>query len=177
MWRPPGASILIVYICIAYYIVCCTASILERAPPFASEDNEKIPPHLGNYTHSHEDIEAPTYTCVATGECDVCTPFEKKTAPYCMEYGNKQPVRCKWDDPDIAEYMRNQTTLYDYDAISLPSFRGCPHVKRIEHWKFVKFEVINLAVAVSSVSLVIWRQRKLAREQYQRLAQRIGVSA
>lgn len=58
-----------------------------------------------------------------------------------MEYGNKQPVRCKWDDPDIAEYMRNQTTLYDYDAISLPSFRGCPHVKRIEHWKFVKFEV------------------------------------
>lgn len=70
--------------CIAYYIVCCTASILERAPPFASEDNEKIPPHLGNYTHSHEDIEAPTYTCVATGECDVCTPFEKVNIQYAL---------------------------------------------------------------------------------------------
>lgn len=58
-----------------------------------------------------------------------------------MEYGNKEPVRCKWDDPDLADYLRNQTTFYDDDAISLPSFRGCPRVKRIERWKFVKFEV------------------------------------
>lgn len=65
----------------------------------------------------------------------------QKTAPYCQDFGNKERVRCEWDDPDLAENLRNQTTLYDFDAISLPSYRGCPHVKRIERWKFIKFEV------------------------------------
>lgn len=35
---------------------------------------------------------------------------------------------------------------------------------------------INAAVVVISVALFVWRQRKIAREQYQRLAQRIGVT-
>lgn len=74
---------------------------------------------------------------------DTLTWHWQKTAPYCQEFGNKQRVRCEWDDPDLAENLRNQTTLYDFDAISLPSYRGCPHVKRIEHWKFIKFEVWN----------------------------------
>ena len=67
--------------------------------------------------------------------------LKQKSAPYCQEYGNKERVRCEWDDPDLAENVRNQTTLYDYDAISLPTYRGCSHVKRIERWKFIKFEV------------------------------------
>ncbi|KAI9249431.1 hypothetical protein BDA99DRAFT_564392 [Phascolomyces articulosus] len=153
-----------------------THGFQKRAPPFTQGGDESIPHHLGNYTHSHEDVAEPTYSCTSIGECDVCTPFEQKSAPYCKEYGNKERVRCEWDDPDLAENLRNQTMVYDYDAISLPSYRGCPHVKRIEHWKFIKFETFNLLVAVTSVSIVLWRQRKLARDQYQRLAQRIGVA-
>ncbi|KAI9323132.1 hypothetical protein BX666DRAFT_2021887 [Dichotomocladium elegans] len=154
-----------------------SAALMKRAPPFKAEENSNpaSPSNLGNYTHSHENIEEQSYTCTPIGECEVCLSFEKKTAPHCMEYGNKQPVRCTWDDPDLAENMRNQTTLYDDDAISLPSFRGCPHVKSIERWKFIKFESLNFAIAIMSICLVIWRQRKLAREQYRRLAQRIGV--
>lgn len=57
------------------------ATALEkRAPPFTQDHDptaDNIPSHLGNYTHSHEDIEPPTYTCTPIGECDVCTPFEK----------------------------------------------------------------------------------------------------
>ncbi|KAI7874151.1 hypothetical protein K492DRAFT_240975 [Lichtheimia hyalospora FSU 10163] len=170
--------LLIAVICIVLLGIPVTA-FEKRAPPFAQDHDrtaENIPSHLGNYTHSHEDIEPPTYTCTPISECDVCTPFEKKTAPYCQEFGNKERVRCEWDDPDLAENLRNQTTLYDFDAISLPSYRGCPHVKRIERWKFIKFESINFVVAIFSVTLVMWRQRKLAREQYQKLAQRIGVA-
>lgn len=49
----------------------------RRAPPFSQSPPPALPSHLGNYTHSHENIDAPTYSCVPIGECDVCTPFEK----------------------------------------------------------------------------------------------------
>ncbi|KAL0082079.1 hypothetical protein J3Q64DRAFT_1721672 [Phycomyces blakesleeanus] len=145
----------------------------RRAPP--PEEHGSSTQNLGDYTHSHEDVKTPTYSCISTGDCDVCTSLEKKTIPYCAEFGNKEPVRCEWNDPDLAD-RKNQTTFYDYDAISLPSFRSCPRVKRIVRWQLIQFESINLVVAVVSIILVIWRQRKLAREQYLRLAHRIGVT-
>ncbi|KAI8077887.1 uncharacterized protein BX664DRAFT_318462 [Halteromyces radiatus] len=99
----------------------------------------------------------------------------QKTAPYCLEYGNKEPVRCEWDDPN---WMGNRTDIMtdDDDVISLPTFRACPWVKRIENMRIIKFESINLVVAVFSVMIFLWRQRKLAHEKYQQMAQRIGVS-
>ncbi|KAI8067821.1 hypothetical protein BC940DRAFT_300542 [Gongronella butleri] len=130
-------------------------------------------PNLGNYTHSHETIEKPTYTCISLGECDICSPLEKKTASYCFEYGNKEPVKCQWDDPNW--YANHSDTLDDDDVIVLPTFRPCPWVKRVEHWRIVKFESVNMVVAVASLSVLIWRQRKLSREKYQQLVQRIGA--
>ncbi|ORY97919.1 hypothetical protein BCR43DRAFT_490555 [Syncephalastrum racemosum] len=157
-----------------FLVTSCLGFEWKRAPPFSEPNavnNKNV--HLGNYTHSHEDVEAPTYTCTPIGECDVCTPLEKKTMPHCMEYGNKEPVRCEWDDPDFAP---DKNATLDPDSITLPAFRGCPHVKRIERWKTIRFESVNFVVAVLAVIFVFWRQRKLAREQYQRLAQRIGVA-
>ncbi|CAO3638907.1 unnamed protein product [Cunninghamella echinulata] len=79
------------------------------------------------------------------------------------------------DNPTLI--LNRNDTLIDDDYISLPTFQGCPWVKHIEKWKIIKFEVINFVVAVFSVLILIWRQRKLAREKYQQLIQRIGVSA
>ncbi|KAI9019488.1 hypothetical protein CLU79DRAFT_757422 [Phycomyces nitens] len=145
------------------------SNALERRAPPAAATN------LGDYTHSHQDIKTPTYSCIPTGECDVCTSLEKKTIGYCADFGNKEPVRCEWNDPDLAD-RKNQTSFYDYDAISLPLFRSCPRVKRIVRWQLVCFESANLGVAVVSIAVVVWRQRKLTREQYLRLAHRIGVT-
>lgn len=64
----------------------------------------------------------------------------QKTQPYCVEFGNKEPVRCEWDDPELAD-KKNQTTFYEDDAISLPSFRACPRVRSVERARFIKFEV------------------------------------
>jgi hypothetical protein len=64
----------------------------------------------------------------------------QKTQPYCVEFGNKEAVRCEWDDPELAD-RKNQTAFYEDDAISLPSFRACPRVKSVERAKFIKFEV------------------------------------
>ena len=36
---------------------------------------------------------------------------------------------------------------------------------------------MNLVIAMASFIVLFWRQRKLAREQYQRLVQRIGIPA
>lgn len=57
-----------------------------------------------------------------------------------MEFGNKEPVRCEWDDPELAD-KKNQTTFYEHDAISLPSYRACPRVRSVERKRFIKFEV------------------------------------
>jgi hypothetical protein len=63
--------------------------------------------------------------------------------PYCKQFGNKEAVSCEWDDPELAD-KRNQTSFYDDDAISLPSFRACPRVRKVERMKFIKFEVNRL---------------------------------
>ncbi|KAG2206150.1 hypothetical protein INT47_003799, partial [Mucor saturninus] len=148
----------------------------RRTPPFGITTNaNKSSQHLGDYTHSHETVDKSTYSCHSIGECEQCTPLEKKTQPYCVEFGNKEAVRCEWDDPELAD-RRNQTTIYEDDSIALPSFRACPRVKSVERVRLIKFEGFNLSVAVISVIVFIWRQRKIAREQYQRLAQRIGVT-
>ncbi|KAI8384937.1 uncharacterized protein BYT42DRAFT_612601 [Radiomyces spectabilis] len=147
---------------------------IKRAPPFEDDTVATPPVSLGNYTQSHEDIEKSTYTCTPIGECDVCTPIEKKTVPYCMEYGNKEPVRCEWDDPTLND-KEHQPEDFDSDAILLPSFQGCRRVKRLERWRFIRFETINVTIAILSLLILVWRQRKIAGEQYERLAQRIGV--
>lgn len=64
----------------------------------------------------------------------------KKTQPYCVEFGNKEAIRCEWDDPELAD-KKNQTQIYEDDAISLPSFRACPRVRSVERARFIKFEV------------------------------------
>lgn len=57
-----------------------------------------------------------------------------------MEFGNKEAVRCEWDDPELAD-RKNQTTIYEDDAIALPSFRACPRVRSVERVRLIKFEV------------------------------------
>ncbi|SAL95317.1 hypothetical protein [Absidia glauca] len=111
----------------------------KRAPPFPQSAN--LPAHLGNYTHSHENVEKPTYTCVLLGDCDVCTSLEKKTAPYCLEYGNKEPVHCEWDDPNWMTNKNDTSYDHDDDMISLPTYRACPYVKRIEKWRLISSDV------------------------------------
>lgn len=69
-----------------------------------------------------------------------CLPFCQKTQPYCVEFGNKEAVRCEWDDPELAD-KRNQTIIYEDDSIALPSFRACPRVKSVERVRLIKFEV------------------------------------
>ncbi|KAI8976098.1 hypothetical protein BDB01DRAFT_804543 [Pilobolus umbonatus] len=125
--------------------------------------------HLSDYTHSHENINKATFTCVSLGDCEVCSPLEQKTVSYCMEYGNKEAIQCVWDDQEITD-KKNQT-----EDNTLPLFRACPRVREVERIKFIRFEVFNVIVALVSVLIVFWRQRKIARQQYQRLAQRIGV--
>ncbi|CAO3590077.1 unnamed protein product [Absidia cylindrospora] len=144
----------------------------KRAPPFPQATD--LPVRLGNYTHSHENVERPTYTCTSLGECDICTSLEKKTASYCLDYGNKEPVQCEWDNPNWV--VNRNDTMTDDDAINLPTFRACPWVKRVEKWRIIKFETMNFILAVISVSVFLWRQRKLAKEKYQQMAQRIGVA-
>ncbi|KAL7317913.1 hypothetical protein PS15m_004208 [Mucor circinelloides] len=167
---------------LAFFIISCIFTITlaetqyRRTPPFGvAQDTNSASRNLGDYTHSHETVDKSTYSCYSIGECQVCSPLEKKTQPYCVEFGNKEPVRCEWDDPELAD-KKNQTAFYEDDAISLPSFRACPRVRSVERARFIKFEGINAAVVVISVALFVWRQRKIAREQYQRLAQRIGVT-
>ncbi|ORZ18042.1 hypothetical protein BCR42DRAFT_490694 [Absidia repens] len=138
-------------------------------------DKRALPSGLGRYTYSHENVEKPTYTCVPIGECDVCTALEKKTADYCLEYGNKEQVNCQWDDPSWVDTINKNDT--DDDVISLPTHRACPWVEHIEKWRLIKFEMINFVIVVFSVLVYIWRQRKLAREKYQQMVQRIGVPA
>ncbi|KAI8374048.1 hypothetical protein EDC96DRAFT_498354 [Choanephora cucurbitarum] len=148
----------------------------KRAPPFNVEtESVSGSRHLGDYTHSHETVDKSTYSCYAIGECEVCSPFEKKSQPYCSEFGNKQAVRCEWDDPELAD-RKNQTSFYEHNAIFLPSFRACPRVKSVERVRMIEFEGLNIVVAVISIFVFIWRQRRMAREQYERLAQRIGVT-
>ncbi|CAO3614708.1 unnamed protein product [Cunninghamella blakesleeana] len=102
-----------------------------------------------------------------------CSSLEKKTAPFCLEYGNKRQVQCEWDDPNLV--LNGNEALKDDDYISLPTFEGCPWVKHVEKSRIIKFEVINFIIAVFSVLILIWRQKSLAREKYQQLAQRIGI--
>lgn len=151
----------------------CLAKVQKRIPPFGITD-ENSSQHLGDYTHSHETVDKSTFSCYPTEDCEVCSSLEKKTHPYCAEFGNKQKVRCEWDDPELAD-RKNQTAIYDDDSISLPSFRACPRVKRVEKSRFIKFEALNLIIAVISIAIFIWRQKQVAHEQYQRLAKRIGI--
>ncbi|PHZ07322.1 uncharacterized protein RHIMIDRAFT_101276 [Rhizopus microsporus ATCC 52813] len=145
----------------------------RRTPPFGIvEDSNR---RLGNYTHSHETVNKSTYSCYSIGECEVCSPLEKKTQPYCSEFGNKQAVRCEWDDPELAD-RKSQTMIYDDDSISLPSFQSCPRVKMIEQKRLIRFEVTVILTAIVSITIFIWRQKKITQEQYQRLAKRIGVT-
>ncbi|KAI7871999.1 hypothetical protein BDF14DRAFT_1992710 [Spinellus fusiger] len=128
---------------------------------------------LGHYTHSHHNVKTSPYSCVSIGECDVCSPLEKKTMSYCQAYGNKEPVHCEWTDAGL-DGQKNQTTVYDNDAISLPMFQACPRVKRVEQWHLIQFESLNCGVAVLSLLVVVWRQRTLSQEQHLHLARRIG---
>ncbi|KAI9246004.1 hypothetical protein EDC94DRAFT_627657 [Helicostylum pulchrum] len=164
------------YLLLLFFAFTFADTQYRRTPPFGFADKEnKSSKHLGDYTHSHETVDKSTYSCYSIGECEVCSPLEMKTQQYCLEFGNREAVRCEWDDPELAD-KKNQTQIYEDDAISLPSFRACPRVKSVERARFIKFEGFNAAVAVMSVIVFTWRQRKIMREQYQRLAQRIGVT-
>ncbi|KAL7332110.1 hypothetical protein PS15p_204204 [Mucor circinelloides] len=134
---------------LAFFIISCIFTITlaetqyRRTPPFGvAQDTNSASRNLGDYTHSHETVDKSTYSCYSIGECQVCSPLEKKTQPYCVEFGNKEPVRCEWDDPELAD-KKNQTAFYEDDAISLPSFRACPRVRSVERARFIKFEVSN----------------------------------
>lgn len=81
----------------------------------------------------------------------------QKTQPYCVEFGNKEAVRCEWDDPELAD-KKNQTAFYEDDAISLPSFRACPRVKSVERARFIKFEVRFLQFLHKNSDLVDFNQ-------------------
>ncbi|CEP08018.1 hypothetical protein [Parasitella parasitica] len=133
-------SILLLY---SFYIFGITVAETHnrRTPPFGVvQDGHSGSRNLGDYTHSHETVDKSTYSCYSIGECQLCDPLEKKTQPYCVEFGNKEPVRCEWDDPELAD-RKNQTAFYEDGAISLPSFRPCPRVRSVERARFIKFEV------------------------------------
>jgi hypothetical protein len=58
----------------------------RRTPPFQKTENTT---HLGDYTHSHENVEQLTFTCFPIGECQVCSPLEKvykRLFIYALEY-------------------------------------------------------------------------------------------
>ncbi|KAI8577277.1 hypothetical protein K450DRAFT_253055 [Umbelopsis ramanniana AG] len=110
--------------------------------------------------------QSPTdsYSCSVVGQCEVCTDLEKKTQPYCKEFGNKQRISCQYnkDVSDISE--------------PLPMFRGCPRVQWVERARYYQFVVINVIISLLAVGVFSWRHRKLAGEQYRKMAQRIGIS-
>jgi hypothetical protein len=58
-----------------------------------------------------------------------------------LEYGNKEPVHCEWDDPNWMTNKNDTSYDHDDDMISLPTYRACPYVKRIEKWRLIRFEV------------------------------------
>ncbi|KAI9281202.1 hypothetical protein BY458DRAFT_499876 [Sporodiniella umbellata] len=151
----------------------CLAKHQLRSPPFGVIEKGDLQ-HLGDYTHSHETVTKPTYSCKPTGACEICSSFEKKTFDFCAKFGNIQPVQCEWKDPDLDD-RKNQTVIYDDDSISLPFFQPCAKVKRVERSRFIKFEVFNLFIAVLSIVVLTWRQKLMANEQYQKLAKRIGI--
>ncbi|KAL1918754.1 uncharacterized protein VTP21DRAFT_2776 [Calcarisporiella thermophila] len=102
-------------------------------------------------------------TCVSIGECEPCTDLERKTEDYCSIYGNKEPIQCFFDSG-----KSDQNT-------TLPTYRACPKVRRVERLKFYEFQVINIVVALLATSVMVWRQRKLIRDQERRRARRINV--
>lgn len=69
-----------------------------------------------------------------------------------MEFGNKEAVRCEWDDPELAD-KKSQTSFYEDDAISLPSYRACPRVRSVERVRFIKFEVSIMVYNLPWISL------------------------
>ncbi|KAG2178015.1 hypothetical protein INT43_003268 [Umbelopsis isabellina] len=109
-------------------------------------------------------LSSDMYTCSVVGECKVCTDLEKKTQPYCKEYGNKQAISCKYNE-DI-------TGMPD----ALPLFQACPRVRWVERRHYHVFVVSNVVVSMLAVGVFLWRHRKLTGEQYRRMAQRIGIS-
>ncbi|RIA87760.1 hypothetical protein C1645_827344, partial [Glomus cerebriforme] len=88
-----------------------------------------------------------------------------KLEDYCREFGNKEPIECQWDTPDIPAENINKG--------SLPKFQSCKRVKRLEKTKYFEFQFINLFGAFMSCSIFIWRRNKLAAEGYRRLTRRI----
>lgn len=69
-----------------------------------------------------------------------------------MEFGNKEAVRCEWDDPELAD-EKSQTSFYEDDAISLPSYRACPRVRSVERVRFIEFEVSIMVYDLSQIFL------------------------
>ncbi|KAI8988525.1 hypothetical protein BDF20DRAFT_336769 [Mycotypha africana] len=163
---------------IIYLFTLIQAEQFKRTPPFGKNASD-VSKKLGDYTHSHEKVDKSTYSCYPIGECEICSPLEQKTQPYCADYGNKQAIRCEWNEPEIGDSGLSNHTLSTFDeddAITLPSYRACPRVRQVERARFLKFEGFNFSVAVLSIMVFIWRQKKMAHEQYQNLARRIGVT-
>jgi len=121
-------------------------------------------------SEAYDDEEALTsansYTCHVMGECEVCTELESKSQLYCIETGNKEPIECAWDGP-VRDNASND---------NLPSFRSCPRVKQVERIRFFEFQAANFVIAFTAGSILIWRQRKLARETVSRIARRVGTA-
>ncbi|KAH8547589.1 hypothetical protein BGW37DRAFT_510081 [Umbelopsis sp. PMI_123] len=110
--------------------------------------------------------QSPTdaYSCSVVGQCEVCTDLEKKTQPYCKEFGNKQRISC--------QYNSNVTDISE----PLPMYRGCSRVQWVERARYYQFVVLNVIISLLAVGVFSWRHRKLAGDQYRKMAQRIGIS-
>ncbi|CAG8663255.1 3856_t:CDS:2, partial [Paraglomus occultum] len=90
------------------------------------------------------------YTCKVVGECTPCNIFETKTQEYCIEFGNKEKLECKYNRP----------TTNETDLSLLPEFRPCRRVKLLENTRFLKFQH-QWQLRVLSTDGANWRQKAI----------------
>ncbi|RGB25621.1 hypothetical protein C1646_771473 [Rhizophagus diaphanus] len=143
----------------------------NTSPTQTSSDNNYLPPTSSlpspTNTINNNDTDydkVPIYTCHEIGPCVPCDVFEVKLEKYCHEFGNKQPVDCQLDSPDIS--AGNNT-------YSLPKFQPCKRVIKFERTKYFEFQFFNMFLAFMSCSILIWRRSKLAADGYRKLSRRI----
>ncbi|CAG8645261.1 12021_t:CDS:2 [Rhizophagus irregularis] len=143
----------------------------NTSPTQTSSDNNYLPPPSSlpspTNTINNNDTDydkVPIYTCHEIGPCVPCGVFEVKLEKYCHEFGNKQPVECQLDSPDIS--AGNNT-------YSLPKFQPCKRVIKFERTKYFEFQFLNMFLAFMSCSILIWRRSKLAADGYRKLSRRI----
>uniref|UniRef100_A0A1D1ZJS2 Protein JTB n=1 Tax=Anthurium amnicola TaxID=1678845 RepID=A0A1D1ZJS2_9ARAE len=152
----------------------------NTSPTQTSPNNDPIlptsslpsPTSIINNNNTSGYDKLPLYTCYVIGECVPCEVFEAKLEKYCHDFGNKEPVECQWDTPD--ESAGNST--YPNKG-SLPKFQPCKRVKRLERTKYFEFQFINIFIAFTSCSILLWRRKKLAADGYRKLSRRIRGNA